>query len=195
LKKLEKQDFRSFPTLNVKCMQKIMLAVVCAWLFAFSCAERPVDSAEKLHWMSLGEAKAAMQKEKRPVYIDLYTDWCGWCKVMDKKTYTNHHVIAYLEQKFYPVKLDAETQKTVEWENKTYHFDPGYKVNTFALYLTRGQLSFPTTIIIPVDDSGPQAVPGYLQPAELELIVKYFGEGRYGREPFDSWQKNFKASW
>ncbi|MBS1565877.1 MAG: thioredoxin family protein, partial [Bacteroidetes bacterium] len=74
-------------------MQKILLAAVCAWLFAFSCADRPVEKGS-LHWMTLEEVKEALKKEKRPVYIDLYTDWCGWCKVMDKKTYTNANVIA-----------------------------------------------------------------------------------------------------
>lgn len=172
-----------------------MLAAVCACLFAFISAGKPAEKGEKLHWMTLEEAKAAMQKEKRPVYIDLYTDWCGWCKVMDKNTYTNDKVIAYLEQKFYPVRLDAETRKTLEWENRAYNYEQNYKVNEFALYLTRGQLSFPTTIIIPTDNSGPQAIPGYLKPAELELIVKYFGEGKYGRVSFPAWQKSFKTTW
>jgi thioredoxin-related protein len=176
-------------------MQKIMLGVVSAWLFAFACANKPAPQGDKLHWMTLEEAKAALQKEKRPLLIDLYTGWCGWCKVMDKKTYTNNNVIAYLQQHFYPVKLDAETRETLEWENHRYAFNSSYHTNEMALYLTGGQLSYPTTVIIPTDGSGPQAIPGYLQPAELELIVKYFGENRYGHEPFESWRQHFKASW
>jgi len=176
-------------------MQKLMLAVVSAWLFAFSCAERPVPQREKLNWMTLAEAKTAMQKEKRPILIDLYTDWCSWCKVMDKNTYTNDKVIAYLQQKFYPVKLDAETRETLEWQNRTYTYNKNNRINEITLYLTGGQPSFPTTVFIPLDNSGPQPVPGYLKPAELELIVKYFGENKYGHLPFDTWQKNFKSSW
>lgn len=145
--------------------------------------------------MTLAELKAAMQTEKRPVLIDLYTDWCGWCKVMDKNTYTNDKVIAYLQQKFYPVKLDAETKDIIEWENRRYAYNESSRTNAIALYLTGGQLVYPTTVIIPVDGSGPQPIPGYLKPAELELIVKYFGEDKYGKTPFESWQKNFKASW
>ena len=172
-----------------------MLAVFSAWLFAFSCADKPAANEEKLKWMTLQEAKVAMQKEKRPILIDLYTDWCGWCKVMDKKTYTNEKVIAYLQQKFYPVKLDAETREALEWENKTYRFNSSYHTNDLAVYLTHGQLSFPTTIIIPLGNTDPQPVPGYLKPAELELIVKYFGEGHYGKTPFEAYQRNFKTSW
>jgi thioredoxin-related protein len=176
-------------------MQKFMLVIFSAWVFAFSCAEKPVVKGDKLEWMTLAEAKAALQKEKRPLLIDVYTDWCGWCKVMDKKTYTNKNVIAYIRQKFYPVKLDAETREALDWENRHYAYNNGYRANDFAIYLTHGQLSFPTTVIIPVDNTDPQPIPGYLQPAELELIVKYFGEGQYGKTPFETYQRSFKASW
>jgi len=176
-------------------MQKLMLATVSAWLFAFSCAEKPVPAKGKLNWMSLAEARAGMQTEKRPILIDLYTDWCSWCRVMEKSTYSNDKVIAYIEQKFYPVRLDAETRETLVWENRSYAYDKSNHTNGIALYLTGGQLVYPTTVIIPPGGSGPQAIPGYLKPAELEPIVKYFGEGRYNKESFDSWQKNFKTSW
>ena len=176
-------------------MHKLTLTFFSAWILAFSCAEKPVVKGEKLHWMTLQEAQAASLKEKRPILIDLYTGWCGWCKVMDKKTYTNEKVIDYLQQKFYPVKLDAETRETLVWENRTYNYSSSYHTNEIALYLTHGQLSYPTTVIIPVGNTDPQPVPGYLQPAELEQIVKYFGEGFYGKQPFEAWQKTFHPSW
>ncbi|HSC36515.1 MAG TPA: thioredoxin family protein [Chitinophagaceae bacterium] len=176
-------------------MQKFMLAVFSVWVFAFSCADKPAPAGEKLKWMTLQEAKAAMEKEKRPILIDLYTDWCGWCKVMDKKTYTNDKVIEYLQRKFYPVKLNAETREALQWGNRSYAYNSSYHTNEFALFLTHGQLSYPTTVIIPVGEPEPQPVPGYLQPAELELIVKYFGEGHYGKLPFETYQKGFKTSW
>jgi thioredoxin-related protein len=114
---------------------------------------------------------------------------------MDKKTYTNPNVIAYLQEKFYPVKLNAETKETLKWENKTYNFSNTNRTNDFAVYLTYGRLSYPTTVIIPTDNSGPQPVPGYREPKELELILRYFGDGKYGKVPFQEYQKSFKASW
>ena len=176
-------------------MQKFMLIIISAFLLTFSCAEKPVEKGEKLKWMTLQEAETAMQKEKRPILIDLYTDWCGWCKIMDKKTYTNQGVIAYLEQKFYPVKLDAETRETLKWENKSYNFNSNNRTNDLAIYFTYGQLSYPTTVIIPTDNSGPQPVPGYHDPKEFELIVRYFGDGYHGKVSFEEYRKNFKPSW
>jgi thioredoxin-related protein len=145
-------------------------------------------------WMNLEEASGKLQKEQRPVLIDLYTTWCGWCKQMDKKTYSNKQVAAYVQDKFYPVKLDAETRSVLTWKGKEYRFNAGYRSNEFAVYLTHGQLEFPTTIIIPPGGE-PQAIPGYMEPKELELLVKYFGEGKYDKMSFDEYQKTFRPSW
>jgi thioredoxin-related protein len=149
---------------------------------------------QELSWMSLDEATGKLQKEQRPILIDLYTTWCGWCKQMDKKTYSNKQVAQYLQDKFYPVKVDAETHAAINWNGRTYQFNPSYRSNEFALYLTHGRLEFPTTIIIPPGGE-PQAIPGYMEPKELELLVKYFGEGKFGKVSFDEYEKGFKPSW
>jgi thioredoxin-related protein len=176
-------------------MQKLMLALISAFVLSFSAADKPAPKADKLKWMTLKEAQQAMLTEKRPVLIDLYTDWCGWCKVMDKKTYSNQKVISYLQQHFYPVKLNAETKETLNWNEKAYSFNSASRTNDFALFLTYGRLSYPTTVIIPLDNSAPQPVPGYLEPKELELFVRYFGDGKYGKQPFEEYQKGFKSEW
>src|SRR5450432_42491 len=176
-------------------MQKLMLLLISAFVLTISSADKPAPKAEKLKWMTLKEAQEAMLTEKRPILIDLYTDWCGWCKVMDKKTYSNSKVIAYLQQNFYTVKLNAETKETVNWNEKAYNFNDANRTNDFALFLTYGRLYYPTTVIMPLDNSGPQPVPGYLEPKELELIVRYFGDGKYGKQPFEEYQKSFKSEW
>ncbi|HXB91049.1 MAG TPA: DUF255 domain-containing protein [Puia sp.] len=150
--------------------------------------------APSITWMTVEDAADKLQKEKRPVLIDLYTTWCGWCRQMDKKTYSNKHVAEYLGAKFYTVKVDAESKATITWNGRSYHFNPEYRSNEFALYLTHGRLEFPTTIIIPPGGE-PQAIPGYMEPKELELLVKYFGEGKFGQVSFDDYQKSFKTSW
>jgi thioredoxin-related protein len=153
-----------------------------------------VSVRDAIDWMSVDQAAGKLEQEKRPVLIDLYTTWCGWCKQMDKKTYSNKRVAQYLQDKFYTVKVDAETHATIQWNGKAYAFNPQYRSNEFALYLTHGRLEFPTTIIIPPGEE-PQAIPGYLEPKDLELLVKYFGEGAYHTQSFDVYQKSFKPSW
>lgn len=176
-------------------MQTVKLLFLFGLITAFSCANRPKEEAGKTKWLTLAQVADTLKKEQRPVLIDLYTDWCGWCKVMDKKTYSNKNVIDYLDKKFYAVKVDAELKSAIQWNGKSYNFNPQYKTNDFAIYLTNGQLSYPTTVIIPAGGGEPQAIPGFLEPKDFELIVKYFGEGHYGKTPFPKYQQSFKSTW
>lgn len=153
------------------------------------------SSEEKVKWLNFSEMAEKMKSNKKPVIIDLYTDWCHWCKVMDKETYQNTKVATYINEKFYAVSFNAEGKQVVNWRNKAYSYNEQYKINTLSIALTNGQLSFPTTIIIPDDTSAPIAIAGMLKPKELELIIKYFGSGAYIKDSFADFQKKFHATW
>jgi len=176
-------------------MQKVNHVFLSAMMFFFLTASAPAPKADRVKWMSIEEALANLKKEKRPVLVDLYTDWCGWCKVMDKKTYSNNNVAEYLKDKFYAVRINAETREKIIWNEKPYSYNASYHANEFAVYITKGRLEFPTTVIIPPDGSEPQAIAGYLETKDFELIAKYFGEGGYNKMPFEDFQKSFKPSW
>lgn len=176
-------------------MQKFrhLIFLIPAVILASAFIKSPAKS--KLKWMTLAEAEAAMKTNPKPVLIDLYTDWCGWCKVMDKNTYSDEKVVAYLEDKFYPVKLDAETRDSINWNGRVFKYNKQYRINEFAIYLTGGDLSFPTTIFINDGKAMPQNIAGYLKPNELEPIAKYFGEGNFGKKSYQDFQQSFKSEW
>lgn len=147
----------------------------------------------KINWLDIGEADSL--NNSRPVLIDLFTDWCGWCKVMDQKTYTNAKLAGYVSEKFQAVKVDAETRSAIKWKGRTFKYSPAHRANEFAVYVTNGRLAFPTTVIIPAGGGEPQAIPGYLKPGEMEVILKYFGEEAYKNTSFATFKKRLKPEW
>jgi len=171
------------------------ILVICLSMRKPGTPEIGLKPINKVNWLTIQQVQDSLRMNRKAILIELYTEWCGWCKVMDKKTYTNKNVTDYLQRKFYAVKLDAETKREITWNGKKYFFNPNYRANDFSVYLTNGNLSYPTTIIIPADNGEPQAIPGYLEPKDFELIVKYFGEDKFGKVAFEDYRKAFKATW
>ncbi|MEO6134262.1 MAG: DUF255 domain-containing protein [Ginsengibacter sp.] len=169
------------------------LFIACFFLFSF--AKVNTTSKEKINWLTIEEVQLKAEKESKPVIIDLYTNWCYWCKVMDKKTYNNSKVIEYVNKHFYAVKLNAETKEKLNWNKKEYLYTQSNKVNEFSVYITDGQLSFPTTVIFPDIKKVPAAIPGFLEPKDMEAVLKYFGEGKYKTQNFEEFSKQFKNEW
>ena len=71
----------------------------------FLCTSTTIKSEpkEKINWMTVEEAQEKFMVSPKPIIIDLYTNWCYWCKVMDKKTYNNEKVIKYINKNFYAI--------------------------------------------------------------------------------------------
>lgn len=174
-------------------MRRNLILIFIAVFFAFGFSTAPAP--EKINWLSVREAALKAEANPKPILIDLYTDWCHWCKVMDKKTYKNSKVIDYINSHFYAVKQDAESKKPVEWQDKEFNYDQTRRMNEFSLYVTRGQLTFPNTVIFPSLGDGPAAIPGYMSPNEIEPILKYFGEGNYKHQNFQEFMITFKSEW
>ncbi len=173
---------------NAKFVFVILGIILCSF-------KDTLTITDKLDWLNMDELKQSMKSAPKPALIDLYTNWCYWCKVMDKKTYANRKVIAYINDHFYPVKLDAETRENIEWKNKSYTYNENFKINDFTMYVTSGQPGFPTTVIFTDEYSEPVSIQGFLEPKEMEPILKYFGEGAYRTESFEVFKTTFKSSW
>ncbi len=77
--------------------------------------------AQEITWYSFEEVIDKVEATPKMILIDVYTDWCGWCKKMDKETFTDKEVIAYVNENFYAVKLNAEdSKKKFEFRGREY---------------------------------------------------------------------------
>ena len=175
-------------------MKKVNVFFI-AFLIAFVFTSFKITENDKVHWLSIEELQLAYKKKPKPIIVDVYTSWCGWCKVMDTETYSNNQVAAYINEKYYPVKLDAEAKEPLEWNGKKYGFVAQYKVNELAAYFLNGQMSYPTTVFFSSLEANPAPLAGYLKPKEIESPLKFFGDGFYKTKNFPDYLKGFTASW
>ena len=145
----------------------------------------------EINWMTWEEMVAQRDQDsiKKKVYIDLYTDWCGWCKKMDQSTFKDPSVVQYMNDKYYPVKLDAEMTDTIEFNGHTFtSMEPGYvkpqpnsrgKTHWFAYSLLDGAMSYPSYAILDENLTRIAVYPGYKTPEELIGIIVFFGSNQY----------------
>ncbi len=169
-------------------------------LLAFSL---PAQEAQ-IEWMSFEEAlaqskldlKKAGVKPKK-VLVDVYTDWCGWCKKMDRNTYARARIADLVNAYFYPVKLNAEQKQPIQFDGKTFKYrqEGGRGHHELAVGLLQGKMSFPTTVFLDENFNMIQPLPGYFKPLEFEAVLRFLGEEHYQDITWQDYQKIFSEKY
>lgn len=153
---------------------------------------------EKLRWYTIEEVAKIKQEnpeDDKAIFIDVYTDWCGWCKRMDATTFSDEAVKSILTEEFYPVKFDAEQKETIVLQDKTFKFinagRRGY--HELAATLLQGKMSYPTVVFLDADFNMIQPLPGYRGAKEILPILHFIGKEAYKEQTWTSfaedWQK------
>jgi len=164
-------------------------------LFAFALSNSEKMRPDSLvNWLSWEDAMEKSKIEKRKIFVDVYTMWCGWCKRMDSATFQQPYIANYLNEHYYPVKFDAEYKKDIVFKGKTYQFVKSGKkgYHQLAAEITRGRLSFPTIVFLDEKWNILQPIPGFKNANTFEQIITYFGEDQYKKTPWATYQKNYK---
>jgi thioredoxin-related protein len=132
--------------------------------------------AEKLEWLTLEQALQKNKTKPKKILVDVYTNWCGWCKKMDKQVYLNPEVVKKLNQDFYVVKLNAEQRQPITIQGKTYKYLEKYRAHELALSLLQGQMSYPSTVFLNEQQQVMERVPGYIPPKDFLRALAYLAE-------------------
>lgn len=154
-----------------------VITTVMVSLMAFKSVEPKTEEA-KIQWVTLEEAYKLNQKQPRKIWIDLYTEWCGWCKVMDKNTFKNAEVIQFTNKKFYAVKYNPEKDADVMFGKVSFRS------------LINGKVTgYPTTVFMDEKMNIIQPISGYLEPRMFHQVLTYFGDNHHQKETFDQFQQ------
>ena len=160
-------------------------------LTIFICSGIFLSAHAQINWLSWEEAQAKNKSEPRKFIVDVYTQWCGWCKKMDKATFQQPDISSYINKNYYAVKFDAETKNDIQFKDKTFKYvrqgSSGY--HQLAAEITFGKLSYPTLVFLDESLNVIQPIPGYKDPTSLDKIMKYFAEDYYKTTPWKKYQE------
>jgi thioredoxin-related protein len=198
-------------------IQKIKaVSLLTALLFSF--CSHAQEKQEAIEWMSFEKAVQLTKKNPRPIIIDVYTTWCGPCKMMSRNTFGNPQIASYINQHYYAVKFDAEGFDTVKFtltvpdttrdkngkilktgtkEQPVKFINPSPKgtprsPHEFASSILDGKLAYPSIVFLNEKIQRLEVIKGYFEPKNFEPIMKYFGSGANVKMKYDEFLKTFK---
>jgi thioredoxin-related protein len=185
----------------VELIKKKMKKIV--FIVAFTVLATYNSIAQEINWVTFDEAIALQKKAPKKIMMDVYTNWCGPCKMLDKNTFQNADVAEYVNKHYYAVKFNGEGNETVTYKDNTFG-NPNYNpananrrnsAHQLASYLQIG--AYPTIVFF--DETAEVITPlrGYQTPPQLELYLKMFKADEHKnittQEEFNTYYGAFKS--
>jgi len=151
-----------------------------------------IVGAQNINWLPVDSAFELNALKPRKIYVDVYTDWCYWCKVMERKTFTNKEVIDYLNTHFYSVHFNAESKDsfTILGEKFTPNYENS-KYNSLSISLLHGQMAFPSFNFTDEKNETIAVVPGYWKPKSFLKLLIFIAEDYFKNYNWSDFDKKF----
>jgi thioredoxin-related protein len=154
-----------------------------------------IKSQDKIHWLTWDQAKIKSSVQKKKIFIDVYTDWCGWCKKMDRTTFEDSSIANIINENYYAIKFDAETKDPITINDVEYNFVKNGKrgYHELAAQLLRGKMSYPSVVFLNEEFELIQPIPGYQTIENLEMIASYFAGNFHESTPWRKYTQEYQS--
>ena len=133
-----------------RMIRSLFIVLILSTLSGFRTAE------ETINWVTLAEAQAMAGKDSKAIFIDFTADWCGWCKVMDQKTFSDSTVASYMAENFYTVRLDYDSTEKLDFF--------GEKLTARELGTRYKVPGLPTILLLSADSKKSKKLVGFKKP-------------------------------
>jgi len=112
------------------------------------------QTLEQIRWMDFEKLSDTLQTHPKKVLISFHTEWCTYCKKMNKEVYTDPEIIKIINEDYYAVQFDAESQDSVFFDGQLFINSKSTKrrkaFHDLALILgsRNGQFTVPVTLML-----------------------------------------------
>lgn len=164
------------------------LTIAVAAIFAIASADSKVQNqkSEAFTWLKYDDGLKLAAKNHKPLMVDFYTDWCGYCKKMDKTTYTDSTIVRYIRDHFIAVKVNAESRETLNLPS-----GPGTGISVARSFKVTG---YPSIWFLESDGKKISNIPGYAPPEKFIHVLRYFGDGAYKSQTFQDYYSKVNSA-
>lgn len=143
--------------------------------------DKGAEGKQSVEWLKFEQAVAKSKAEEQLLVIDFYTDWCHWCKVMDKETYSNADVVEFSKGKIVFAKINAESSDKLKYQNATY--------DGREMAMMFGVKGYPSTSFMTEKGELITTISGYIQPEQFINILKFISGKYYETLSFEDFLK------
>lgn len=174
-----------------KVLFSLIILTTVSSFYAFRTQPEPVEG-DGVKWYTWEEAIELSKENPKKIVIDMYTDWCGWCKVMDKKTFSNKKVAAYMNENFYPVKFNAEQKEEIEYNGHTFKFIAQGRrgVHELAYSLLNGRLGYPALVYLSEKMERITISPGFKEAPDMMKELRFIADDIYAEKTWEDYLKD-----
>ena len=176
-------------------LNKLFVTIICV-ISSINAGFSQVEKDGLVKWLTFKEAQEKNKTLQKPFLVDIYTDWCGWCKHMMKTTYSNAGIANYINSNFYPVKFDAETKDTIEYNGKIYK--PTSKEpktpHELAIKFLGTSLSYPSTMFVTNNFEYNLLSQGFIEDKKIEPLLIFMVENAWRNSVYDEFNKHFNRT-
>ncbi|MAT53370.1 MAG: thioredoxin [Saprospirales bacterium] len=179
-------------TFLVLSLAAVVVVAIAAKNIKSNSNPAPSNGDSAIQWLSWDEAVKANETVKKKFFIDFYTDWCGWCKRMDKTTFTDPAVVKYINENFHPIKFNAEQKEDIVFQGRTFKWRAGGRngVHTLAYELLNGRLGYPSYVYLTPDFERILISPGYKPAPDLIKELEFVAGDHYETTSWDDYKKS-----
>ncbi|MGC9331447.1 MAG: thioredoxin family protein, partial [Bacteroidales bacterium] len=129
----------------------VLVTLFIVFSFCTFAQNSTIQQDTKIHWMDFETAIEKQKQDSKIIMVDMYTDWCGWCKKLEKETFSHPEIAAYINRNFHPVKFNAETTDTITYYGETFiNKGSGNRATHQLAYVISNskKISYPSTVFI-----------------------------------------------